>query len=294
LAVTEISVRERLPRDLLRILAFACTVHAIVLVVVFGIGYDSHAYWLALQGEQLYGRAPNTADAFLYSPAFAQVVWPLAQLPWPWFAAAFTILPALAFGWMLKPLPSRLAVPLWLATLPEIVTGNVYWLLALAAVFGLRHPATWTVVAFTKITPCLGPVWFLVRREWDRLTVSLVCFLAVLVVSTALDADGWREWLSFLMHHASATSGPLGSMILPPPSVRIPIALVIVVYAAWTDRRWLLPVAMVMATPVIGTASFTMLAAIPRLATHEARVPGDRRHLTTGSNQTPIWRGAHL
>ena len=42
-----------------------------------GLGYDSHAYWLAVQDMgRLYGAPALARDAFLYSPAFAQLIWP--------------------------------------------------------------------------------------------------------------------------------------------------------------------------------------------------------------------------
>ena len=50
-----------------------------------------------------------------------------------------------------------------------------------------------------------------------------------------------------------------------PLAVRFPLALVVVVVAARTDRPWLVPVSMVLASPVVGWGTFAMLAAIPRL-----------------------------
>lgn len=55
-------------------------------------GTDSHAYWLALQGGEMYGGSPTDRDAYLYSPLFAQVLAPLGWLAWPafqlvWFGA---------------------------------------------------------------------------------------------------------------------------------------------------------------------------------------------------------------
>src|SRR5450759_2725088 len=50
------------------------------------IGADSHAYWMAVRFPQTwYANPPGYRDAFLYSPAFAQALWPLGQLPWPAF-----------------------------------------------------------------------------------------------------------------------------------------------------------------------------------------------------------------
>ena len=48
------------------------------------IGLDSHAYWLAArEPDTWYTRPPAYRDAFLYSPAFGQVLQPLSVLPWP-------------------------------------------------------------------------------------------------------------------------------------------------------------------------------------------------------------------
>ena len=59
--------------------------------VQVGLGYDSHAYWSAVQHlENLYAAPALSRDAFLYSPVFAQVVWPLGRLPWPAFAALWS------------------------------------------------------------------------------------------------------------------------------------------------------------------------------------------------------------
>ena len=52
---------------------------------------------------------------------------------------------------------------------------------------------------------------------------------------------------------------------IPPLVVRLPVAAVLLVFAARTDRRWLVPVCMVLASPVIGWGTFALLAAIPRL-----------------------------
>ncbi len=43
-------------------------------------------------------------DAYLYSPAFAQVISVTTWLPWPVFAALWAGLEAAAFLWLLRPL----------------------------------------------------------------------------------------------------------------------------------------------------------------------------------------------
>lgn len=57
----------------------------------------------------MYGLPPNTADAYLYSPAFAQLIWPLAQLPWPLFVAAGAVAGFALYAWLLRPLGRTLA-----------------------------------------------------------------------------------------------------------------------------------------------------------------------------------------
>jgi hypothetical protein len=265
------------------ILALACVGWAVVIVVLFGLGYDSHAYWQAWRGDSLYDRAPTERDAFLYSPAFAQAIWPLAQVPFPVFCAIFTIAPALAFGWLLRVLPRRTAVPCWLMTMPEIVTGNIFWLLALAAVWGMGRGGWWVATAITKVTPFLGPLWFLARREWWQLGWCLGVTLLVVGASYSLDPRAWQDWVAFLLDNQSGSQGPLGDIF--PLFLRLPVAVALVVWAAITDRAWALPVAMVVATPVLATASFTMLAAIPRLRETSARRRPPERHL--GPSRVP-------
>lgn len=275
----DISIRERLPRDVVWILALSCVGWSVVIVVLFGLGYDSHAYWLAVRGDSLYGNSPTEQDAYLYSPAFAQVIWPLAQLPFPVFCGVFTLAPAVAFWWLLLPLPRRLAVPCWLMTTPEIVTGNIFWLLALAAVWGMTRAGWWVVVAFTKVTPFLGPVWFLVRREWRQLGACLGLTLVIGTASYAIGPDAWGDWIAFLVDNQGGSQGPIGDIL--PLFVRLPAAVLIVCWAAASGKAWMLPIAMVIATPVLATASFTMLTAIPRLrAVTRSRHPEGVKELT--------------
>lgn len=244
-----------------------------------GPGNDAHAYWRVWQvpRDAVYSIAPGEVDAFNYSPAFAQATWPLAQLPWPVFGVLFTLAATATFVHLLRPLGWRLAVPLLLCCTPEIFSGNVFWALALVAVVTLRpgaRPATaalWSVVLLTKVTPALGPLWFALRREWARLGWSVAATIAVVAVSAALSPDLWRDWIAFLLDQERSTEA-VGSRAFGPLAVRLPLALALVVWGARTDRVWTVPLAMALATPVIGLASFTVLAAIPRLRGADAPV----------------------
>src|SRR4051794_36956044 len=191
LSRTELGLR--LLRDTTWILGFASAALAVFYIQSEGWGADSRAYWMAWHGPA-YTTGPMTKDAYLYSPAFAQLIWPLAQLPWPVFAGIVSLTLGVVLVWLLRPLGWRWAVPLWLAGLPEIVSGNIFILLALAAVSFSRPPA-WALPALTKVTVCVGPVWYLARREWASLAKSLLAIAVIAGVSVLISPQLWADWM---------------------------------------------------------------------------------------------------
>lgn len=225
------------------------------------IGQDAEAYWMTVRTPHLYG-TPGV-QRYLYSPAFAQVIHPLAEVPWHGFVTLWIVVEAAAFVWLLWPLDWRWrGIALMLCT-RELMLGNVYGLFALVLVLGFRRPGLWAFPALTKITPALGPVWFAVRREWRSLVTSVSITAAIALVSFALAPNLWGQWYDWLRDNG----GGSGLFI-----VRFAIALGLTVYGARTDRRWLLAPAMVLATPVIGGPSpLSLLAAIPRLRSGSPR-----------------------
>jgi hypothetical protein len=238
----------------------------------FGLGWDAQAYFHAWDGP-MYDTAPGTWGAYLYSPVVAQVLWPLMQAPWPMFCAVLVLAAAGGIGWLLRPLGWPAAAPLWLACLPEILSGNLYWLMGIAAVLGVRHGAWWTAPALTKVLPCLGPLWFLLRRQWRPLAHAVGMTIAVVAVSFASAPGLWRDWVHLLLSSADAGAS-VGTTLLPPLGVRLVIGVGLTVVAGLTTRAWLLPVAMLVVSPVVGLGSFAVLAAIPRL---HAAVPTRER-----------------
>ena len=257
-------------------LVAALTVNLVIgLVKDLGLGWDAHAYWSAWRGP-MYDAAPNTLDAFLYSPAFAQLYWPLAQLPWPVACTIAVAAPAIALAYLLRPLGLFWAVPLWTIGLAETLSGNIFWLLALVALWGLERPWLWAVPALTKVTPALGPVWFAARREWRQLGISVAATVLVVAVSFAISPGLWGQWFDFLRDNVGDSRQGLGSAGALPLLVRLPLAIAVVVWGALTNRRWALPVAMMLSTPVTSIACWVLLAAIPRLSTR-ASVPTDDR-----------------
>ena len=226
------------------------------------VGLDGHAYWQAWQGPGgLYAAPPASKDAFLYSPVFAQLIRPLASLPWPTFLAVWMLLQAAVFAWLLRPLPARWFVVAYLACLPEVLEANVNGFYALMVVLGFRWSVGWAFALVTKITPGLGLVWFAARREWRALAAPLLLTAALAVVSYAVWPAAWHEWIAFLGANIGS-GGDKTAYLLP----RLVVAAVLVAAGARTERRWTVPLAVALASPVLFLDSFTVLAAVPRLA----------------------------
>ena len=105
--------------------------------------------------------------AYLYSPAFAQLLAPLTWLPLNVFVALWTALNCAALWWLMRRWapPSLLFLPIPF----EIISGNVHLFYAVAIVVGFRWSASWVLMFITKVTPGIGVLWFAVRREWRSL-----------------------------------------------------------------------------------------------------------------------------
>lgn len=225
------------------------------------VGLDTHAYWLAAQGELVYGRAPGQRDAYLYSPVFIAIIRPLALLPWPSFLVLWICLEAAVLTWLLKPLRLRWSIPTFMLCLPELVVGNIYILLAAAAVVGLQKPAAWSFPILTKVTAGVGLLWFAARGEWRRLLQGVGGLALIVLISYALDPTGWHAWLQFLFEHREGTPDSRTSFML-----RCLLAISLVVIGARKQWPVLIAPAMILASPVlVGTIPWTILAAVPRL-----------------------------
>jgi hypothetical protein len=262
-------VRDRLLRDGFVMLAGAFVVLRLLAVEPWVQSVDAYAYW-ATRGGDLYANAEaGRIGAYVYSPAFAQLIAPLVAVPWPLFCAAWTVLLCVVY-WRLV---GRLALPLLLfIPIPfEIVSGNVHLLIAAAIVLGFRYPAAWALPLLTKVTPGVGLLWFAVRREWRSLAVALGATAVVSVVSLAAAPDAWREWLALLGRDAGAPLVTPGWYAPIPLLVRLPVAAVIVVWGALTDRRWTVPVAVTLSLPILWLNSLAILAALPALGVPQRR-----------------------
>jgi hypothetical protein len=237
------------------------------------LGLDSHAYWAAWRNG-LYSAAPEQQDAYLYSPAFAQGVWPLTLLPWPAFLALWSGAIAAIYLWLIAAFPRAWRAPLFLLCLSDILAGNLWAFFALVVVAGFRFPAAWALPFLTKLTPGLCVIWFAARREWRALAVAAGVTIAAVAASFAFAPHLWADWIRLLLHPDEfrnperANLAPLASHV--PAIVRlglgVPAAVALTIVAARSNRPRLLPVAMFLAIPVPNFAALGLLLAIPRIA----------------------------
>ena len=228
------------------------------------ISVDSHAYWLAVRfPETWYTRPPTYRDAFLYSPAFAQALWPLGQLPWLAFQSAWIAGQAGVMAWLLAPLGWQRGVTLAPFFITEVLLGNVYLFFAGALVLSLgRAPGVLALPVLTKISPGLVAVWFVVRHEWRAALWATGVTVLIVAASAAFAPSQWLAWVHFLAHTAAQRGGT--------GILRLAAALGIVIWAARTGRAWLLAPALILALPILGGyGPLAVLAAIPRLLLFE-------------------------
>ncbi len=246
-----------------------------------GFGYDSHAYWLAAQRlDSLYGTRPLAKDAYLYSPLFAQLVWPLARLPAGVFIACWSLLEAVAFAWLLAPLRGKVHACAAVGCLAEIMAGNIYALMAVALVLGARRGPPWLLLGLTKVVGgAVGLLWLVAARRWSALLRGGLVGGVLVGVSVAAAPEQWRSWFTFL----TTTEPEPGDVIVLPSSVVVLVAVGLIGLVLWggiTGRAWVLVPAVVLLSPTLGPNTLTLLAALPRLS--GVRVRGSDQRTPVG------------
>lgn len=259
------ALRRRAVRDGLIISGWLATLFALVVVTYFGrsLGYDAYAYWSIDFGD-IYGRSMGnnfTLGGFRYAPPIAFLFAPLGALPWwlfLWLWGAVMLATILWLGgrWSLV----LLALP---PVALELYHGNVHLLIAAAIALGFRHSWTWSFVLLTKVTPGVGLLWFAVRREWRSLAIALGVTAAISLATAIVAPNYWREWIDSIF---SNLNEPQYYSVPPPAPIRLPIAALLVIWGARTDRPWTVPIAATLGLPIIWPQGLCVcLAAIPFL-----------------------------
>jgi len=237
---------------------------------LWGTGQDARCYWQATLANPYLHSDWNDPIAYVYSPAFLQLVSPLTALPWQAFVAVWTAILLAAVRFLTGPrlLAAGLLFPF---TAMEVAGGNVSLLLAAAIVLGFRWPAAWSLVLLTKITPGIGLLWFAVRREWRSLAIALGATAAIAAISFVVLPDQWRSWVDVVIRNVAAGKSGTWASLPVPLWIRLPVAAALVVWGARTDRRWMVPVASMVALPALWYGGLSMLLAVIPL------LPGGRR-----------------
>ena len=232
---------------------------------------DMHTYWATGAGVSYATSNPYVVGAYLYAPAFAQALYPLTTLPWPWFAALWTAAVCAVYIWLV----GRWAFPLVLAgaVALELYLGQVDVFIAAAAVIGFRYPAVWAFPLMTKVAPGIGLLWFAVRREWRNLAIALAATAAVAGVSAWIAPHLWNEWYDLLRRSVMDKQVVEGAYLGIPVWIRLPFAVAAIVWGARTDRHWTLPIGMLLAMPILWVNVFTLLLAIVPLRPEPGLTP---------------------
>jgi hypothetical protein len=240
-------------------LLFAGYLFVVVAPQAQTVGFDAFSYW-SVDLEHPYARVAGEFGAFPYTPVAARLFAPASLLSWPafWFAWTAILVGTIAWlGWR-----RTLLVLAFPPVAVELYHGNIHLLLAAAIGLGLRYPWTWAFVLLTKVTPGVGLLWFAVRREWRSLGIALGATAAIAAVSVALDSRLWREWIVDGVLPVAGTNVSQPHLEIP-LAIRLPLAAVLVAWGGRTDRRWTVPLASVLALPVLWFAGLSILAAIP-------------------------------
>lgn len=231
----------------------------------WGTAQEALCYWLPSLADP-YARSSWTEPiAYVYSPAFLQLIGPIRWLPWPSFVGVWTAI-LIASVWLLVG-PRWFLLGLGVAAM-EIAGGNISLLLALAILLGFRWPATWAFVLLTKVTPGVGLLWFAVRGEWRALGVAALATAVVVATSAVAMPTAWIDWIEVLVRNAGRT-GTWAAVPIP-LAARLPFAVGLVVWGARTDHRWTVPVASLLALPALWYGSLAMLLAVLALVDREA------------------------
>ena len=221
-------------------------------------GSDSWAYYntdlLDPYHDTVYG-----THTFLYSPAFNLAWEPLRWLPWGVSHIAIVAAEIGALVWLVGwPIAALLLIadlePLYV----ELSNANLNLVAAALVVASLRYPALWSALLLSKVTPGIGLVWHLVRREWRSLGIALGVTFAIALPTLLLWPGQWVEWFGLLASSSRDMPEQLGTPLI----VRGIAALGLVAWGAHTGRAWTVPVAVALSMPVTWVAPIMALGAV--------------------------------
>jgi hypothetical protein len=223
-------------------------------------GLDTVVYWGADLDNLYAGALIGERGAFLYSPAFAQILFPVRFVPFEvayalWLGISIAMLVWMRVAW-------TLAFP---PVIADLYFGNIHVAYALAIVLGFRLSATWALPILTKVVSSVGVLWFAFRAEWRPFLMALGTTAAITSISFVLAPGLWFDWVDSLIANTGRSTGMRSDAI--PLALRVVGAIGVVMWGARTDRRWTVPVAVFLASPTIwpGSAAVLVAGVSPRL-----------------------------
>ena len=244
-----------------RLIDVALRAAYVVVLVLFTIfrpipADDAHAYW-AVNVADPYTRPVATLDAFTYTPPAALFFGLLGHLPFEVFQAGWTLLIGLALLWLAGPWSLLFVVIPVVAS--DVYVGNIHVLLAAAIVASLRWPALWSVPLLTKPSCGVGLLWYVARGEWRRLLVALGTTAAFAALALVLAPDLWPKWIDYILGTGLSPNVGTAAWVPIPFLIRLPAAVLLVLWGARTDRPWTVPTASMLALPVLWAVGLAML-----------------------------------
>jgi len=241
---------------------------------------DSRTYWSAPLDNPYPGPQVGLPGAYLYSPVFLQVLTPLRMLPWEAFHALWMAVGIGSLIFMVGPIWAAVAFSALPFVFRDVFVGNIHLMLGAAIVVGLTYPAAWAFPALTKVTPGVGLLWYAGRRQWGELLIGLGVTGALSGISFALAPGLWMAWIERL----SSDTGTAGDTYVAITVGRTLVAAAIVVYAGARAKAWLVPIAVVLALPILWPDSLAILLACFPLLRHRTR---ERAVTPARSDATP-------
>lgn len=200
----------------------------------------------------------TTGDSqFVYTPIAAQALTPFLNLPFAVFVALIRLIDLAALVAIAG--PATLLVLLLPPVAAEINAANINFPMGLAILAAFRWPAFWAFPLLTKVAPGLGILWFAVRREWRSFAIAAGATAGLATLSFVAAPALWAKYLDFVTHDTPSVAG----WPFPYPLwLRLPPAIVLVIWGARTNRRWVVPAVALLVLPRLYFQSPALLLAI--------------------------------
>ena len=285
-AVRELAARRSVRRAVL-VLALLLAAGSYVRLMHDIYKGDAYIYWQDFHAAHLYDTALSSLGGptgYLYSPAFAQFFSPILMLPWEVFYGIWLGLLTVTLLWLARPWLScaifpfvfiTFGIPILLVPRHALSAGNVATLMALSIVASFRWPWTYSLLLLTKVTPGVGLLWFVVRREWRNLAIALGATAAIVLVSFVFSSSLWWDWFRVIQSNSNYGEPPFAYHFLP-LIPRLIVAAAITVVGAHYNARWVMPIVVVLSLPYIWDSTLIILVGIAPLLRHDAWTEGRR------------------